>query len=178
LAYSIDGGTTWVNNGTDFVPLNGSCATSSAGTTVASWTSFSVTNPSVLVRIYPYAATAATGTLQVYGMSVIGSLNPVGPLARNSGGTTEENITDLLNNNEMMVIYPNPNSGVFNISLPTSTEGATVTIVDVNGKIVLNNTYSAEEHSINIDLSKNATGIYFVRAIAGCKVFNQQVQLK
>ncbi len=176
LAYSIDGGTTWTNNGSDYAPLNGSCATSSAGTTVASWTGFSVTNPSILVRIYPYNASASTGTLQVYGMSIIGFVNSTSGLGRRSSNPAAA--TELLNVADMMMIYPNPNNGTFNITLPENKFGAVVAISDVNGKIVFTSNYASEDHNIQVDLAQFAPGAYFVKAIVDGKVYNQQVQVQ
>ena len=79
LAYSSDGGTTWVDDATDHVPFSGSCATSLAGTTLASWTGFSVTNTALLFRIYPFAAPGATGTIQIYALHIIGDVNCITP---------------------------------------------------------------------------------------------------
>ncbi len=167
LAYSINGGTTWVNSGVDYLPLNAGCATSTAGTTVASWTGFSVTNPSILLRIYPYAATAATGTLQIYGLSVIGSLT-----AAKAGGSGSQE----LNVDELMAVYPNPNNGRFNVVLPVSKEAATITVFDLNGRVIINRAIDAADRTVEIDLSKYATGTYLVKAVVDGKIFTQQVQ--
>jgi hypothetical protein len=168
LAYSIDGGTTWVNNGTDYLPLNSTCATSSAGTTVASWTGFSVTNPSILLRIYPYAASAATGTLQVYGLNIIGSLN-----AAKAGGSQEPFSTD-----DLMAIFPNPNNGQFSITLPVNKEGATVTVFDMNGKVVLSRLVDATGRLLEINLGDYAAGTYIVKATVDGKSYSHQVEVR
>ena len=82
--HSTDGGTTWANNGSDFASLNTGCATSSAGTTIASWKGFSLTASSVLLRIYPDNASASTGTMQIYGLNVVGNVNVVGAARKES----------------------------------------------------------------------------------------------
>jgi hypothetical protein len=174
LAYSTDGGSTWVNNGSDFAPLNGSCATSASGTTVASWTGFSVTNPSILLRVYPYAASATTGTLQIYGLNIIGAVNAVGGARKDAAETAGE----LLDITEMMAIYPNPNNGAFTIELPVSKTGGFVMVTDINGKTIVNRSVVAAEHTLSIDISNYAAGTYFVRAMVDGKTFTQQVQVK
>ncbi len=173
LAYSIDGGTTWVNNGTDFAPLNGSCATSTSGTTVASWTTFSVTNPSILLRIYPYGASSATGALQVYGLHIIGSVNSLTGFAADA----TESVSSVLNTEELMAIYPNPNTGRFNITLPENNEGGNVSIFDLNGRLITNQAVNPTDRTLEIDLSKNPKGFYVVKAIVDGKVFTQKVQV-
>ncbi|NDC40288.1 MAG: T9SS C-terminal target domain-containing protein [Chitinophagia bacterium] len=172
LAYSIDGGSTWVNNGSDFAPLNGSCATSASGTTLASWTGFSVTNPSILLRIYPYAASASTGTLQIYGLSVIGYVNAT-TFHKDAGAAPQP-----ISLGEMMAIYPNPNNGQFNVSLPEHTDAAQLVITDLNGRTILSRTISSDEALTTVDLSSYPSGTYFIKAVVDSKVFTDKVQVR
>ena len=79
LAYSTDG-VTWIDDSVDHSPTAGSCATSTSGTTLASWTSYCVTNTTLYFRIYPFSATSTGGTIQVYGLDIIGTLVPVASL--------------------------------------------------------------------------------------------------
>ncbi len=174
LAYSTNGGTTWVNNGSDYAPLNGSCATSASGTTQASWTGLAVTAPSIIVRIYPYAATATTGSIQVYGMSVIGSVTSLTGL---TSGEQTEGVTEITEISGLMAIYPNPNNGEFTVTLPEHKETATVTVVDINGRSVMQRSINSDERTFTLNLQQSATGIYFVQAWVDGKAFNQKVQV-
>jgi len=73
LAYSTDG-TTWIDNGFDFAPHNGSCATPTAtDTTQAVW-NFCTTGTTIYFRIYPYNASGGGGTFQVFGLDIAGSV--------------------------------------------------------------------------------------------------------
>lgn len=73
MAYSTDG-IAWTDQGLDHLPLDAACATSTAGTTFAGWSTFSVTNPTLYFRIYPFSASGAGGTIQIYGLHIIGSV--------------------------------------------------------------------------------------------------------
>jgi Ig-like domain CHU_C associated len=74
LAYSTDG-LSWIDDGVDHVPTNAACATSTAGTTLASWTTFSITNTTLYFRLYPYNASGSGGTIQIYGLDIIGNVH-------------------------------------------------------------------------------------------------------
>lgn len=71
---------------------------------------------------------------------------------------------------EKMNFYPNPSSGKFNLSFTLPEKGdAQITILNSDGKIVykeslpnFSNTYDKE-----IDISKNAKGVYFVKVEQG-----------
>ena len=62
-------------------------------------------------------------------------------------------------------VFPNPNQGVFNISLPSSVENSQLTITNALGQIVYNTTNLNKEEYINLDLSRYDKGLYFVRLI-------------
>ena len=72
LAYSTDGGTTWIDKGTDDAPNNGGCGS----TVTATWTSaFTVASTSTLkFRIYGFNASGTTGTLQILNLNINGSV--------------------------------------------------------------------------------------------------------
>ncbi len=77
FAYSTDGGTTWVDQGTDQSPNNGSCGITITGT----WnTTFTVASPSLLkFRVYGFNASSTTGTVQLMNLIINGTV---------SGGST------------------------------------------------------------------------------------------
>ena len=62
--------------------------------------------------------------------------------------------------NGAMSLYPNPNSGIFTVTLSNGLSN-TVEVMDVTGKIVA--TYQEVKTSVNIDLSSFASGIYTVK---------------
>ncbi|MCW8938969.1 MAG: fibronectin type III domain-containing protein, partial [Flavobacteriales bacterium] len=71
---------------------------------------------------------------------------------------------DELGNANAIAIYPNPTNGLLNVMINGSTVNTTLTIVDVQGKVVYSknnftNTVSLVE---TIDLSGNDKGIYFI----------------
>jgi hypothetical protein len=63
-------------------------------------------------------------------------------------------------------IYPNPNSGLFKISVPASTY--TLELTDLTGKIIEKRTVSSEE--TNLDLPEVAKGIYTLKIETGNKI--------
>ncbi len=71
---------------------------------------------------------------------------------------------------EKMNFYPNPSNGKFNLSFTLPEKGDTeITILNIDGKVVykeslpnFSNTYDKE-----IDISKNAKGVYFVKVEQG-----------
>jgi phosphatidylserine/phosphatidylglycerophosphate/cardiolipin synthase-like enzyme len=83
-AYSTDGGTTWTNQGSNQVPDNASCDT----TTTATWnTSVTVTAPNTLkFRIYGFNAGSSAGTFQILNLNINGS---VSSSHGGSGGTSK-----------------------------------------------------------------------------------------
>ena len=78
LAYSTDGGITWINQGTLVSPNNAGCGTT---TTFAWTTSFSVTSANTLkFRVYGYGATGVTGTMQILNLLINGTVTSGAPL--------------------------------------------------------------------------------------------------
>ncbi len=72
LAYSTNGGSTWIDQGTDLLPNNGTCGATASG----SWaTTISVPAPLQLrVRVYGYNAGSASGTLQLQNLAIAGTV--------------------------------------------------------------------------------------------------------
>jgi hypothetical protein len=59
-----------------------------------------------------------------------------------------------------VAIYPNPNNGLFNITTKNNTHIKQVKVMDVLGKVILNNTYNAQD--VAIDLTTMNKGLYMV----------------
>lgn len=98
LAYSLDGGTTWVDDATDHAQsTGGSCGASSnnfswtSGLTVVGITS---TTNGIIVAVYPYAPGASTGTFQVNRITINGTVTPAGSCTGATGGTAAAATSD------------------------------------------------------------------------------------
>jgi hypothetical protein len=59
-------------------------------------------------------------------------------------------------------IYPNPTTGLINLSLQRSYRNATIEISNTNGQTVYNQNYN-ELKDLNLDLSHLDTGVYIVK---------------
>jgi hypothetical protein len=91
LAYSLDGGVTWIDDATDHAQsTGGSCGANSnsfswtSGITVSGITS---TTNGIIVAIYAYAPGASTGAFQVNRITISGSITPAGSCTGAAGGT-------------------------------------------------------------------------------------------
>ncbi len=70
------------------------------------------------------------------------------------------NLADTKNSEAVFNAYPNPNTGVFTIEL--SQQGsASIQIMDLTGRVVMNDSFSDSKHEINISALSN--GIYYAR---------------
>ena len=72
FAYSVNGGTTWIDQGSNQSPDNASCGTTTTGT----WTTtVAVVAPSVLkFRVYGFNASGSTGTFQILNLNINGTV--------------------------------------------------------------------------------------------------------
>ena len=87
-------------------------------------------------------------------------------------GSSPLAITDF--QKEGISLYPNPTVDVVRFSLPGLQE-VPVSVIDVNGKVVLN-TRISQENSINVGLLKS--GIYFVQMEIEKKIVNYKLLKK
>ncbi|PSK95156.1 gliding motility-associated C-terminal domain-containing protein [Taibaiella chishuiensis] len=80
LAYSLDGGTTWIDNGADYAPNNAGCGNFTNNT-------WNLTTPAYLcsgmlkVRVYYYGSAASTGTCQTANLRITGDVGQPTPPA-------------------------------------------------------------------------------------------------
>jgi hypothetical protein len=75
-----------------------------------------------------------------------------------------------------LVVYPNPSSGTFHISLP-STGFSRLSIMDVNGKKVYTSPIDLDQTEIDINV-KTLSGVFFLRAEKGDSVLTKKIILK
>jgi hypothetical protein len=67
------------------------------------------------------------------------------------------------NENATLVVYPNPVNSTLTVDNINTDGNATITLVDLQGKIVYNNTVSDLNGNFKIDMSNYESGVYFVR---------------
>ena len=79
------------------------------------------------------------------------------------------NIVEMVNA-ESVLIYPNPNAGIFRID---SKEAIEFTVSNVLGEIIYQSTSKSKNHQLNLDLSK---GIYYVNIIGSNNNFEILVE--
>lgn len=84
----------------------------------------------------------------------------------NSLATIEENI----NNNDRIIIYPNPTTDYANIKVNNQERVIKVMIYDVNGRLLVS-TYN----SSSINVQQLSTGIYFLSIITDLKKYNSKL---
>jgi len=63
--------------------------------------------------------------------------------------------------NESLVVYPNPTTGLCNIQLPAH-ENGTIEIYNVLGALIRNVAYTANQTKVELDLSNEKPGMYFM----------------
>ena len=69
--------------------------------------------------------------------------------------------------NELLEIYPNPSSGIFNISLKSNmNKKFRVSIFDLTGRLVFENEVN-NKTKIEVDLNNKSNGIYLVKVLVG-----------
>jgi PKD repeat protein len=76
-----------------------------------------------------------------------------------------------------ITIYPNPGTGLFNITFASSLQKVSIEVADNFGKIVHKESYNQVEESISLDLNFLSNGIYFVNILAGEKMVNKKITL-
>ena len=69
--------------------------------------------------------------------------------------------------NELLEIYPNPSTGIFNISLKLNmNKKFKVSIFDLTGRLVFENEVN-NKTKIEVDLNNKSNGIYLVKVLVG-----------
>ncbi len=73
LAYSLDGGATWIDNGSDYVPNNAGCGNFSNYTWPLSTPAY-LCSGTLKVRVYYYNSVASSGTCQTANLQITGAV--------------------------------------------------------------------------------------------------------
>lgn len=74
-------------------------------------------------------------------------------------------------------VYPNPNNGTFNVVLNSASDNLTVEITDLQGRVVLVSSIQnvTAGNTLQIDLTNEAAGTYFMRAITDTEQITQKI---
>lgn len=88
---------------------------------------------------------------------------------------TVNSVSDL--NDSKFLIYPNPASGIFRISLPNNPRELNVSVIDINGRIIeqINN---ITDNETSIDVTGYAKGVYIIKLQMDGKVYQQKLIVK
>jgi len=104
--------------------------------------------------------------------------NRVPDAAINAGQITPTGISDrsdVLNN--LISIYPNPNSGNFNLDIEKISLPFQIIIMNSNGQIMYQKS-DILSHSLDIELGKVSEGLYTVQVILEENVYNKKLLVK
>jgi Secretion system C-terminal sorting domain len=166
FAYSINGGTTWVDQGTDQYPYgSGTCDSM----ITCKWVHpLTLSYPNHLTfRVYGFncSVTTGTGNLQIMNLIINGSLIPTTSV---TGLTLEE---------QSLQIYPNPVEQTVTISYQLANEErVSADIYNVLGQKVMsvaNSELQFGDHTYLVSLS--TPGIYFVKLTIGDQTFTRKI---
>jgi hypothetical protein len=88
-------------------------------------------------------------------------------------------VGDLMNIDRLMSVYPNPSNGLVNMRLAdVQAEDVKVVVMDIMGKELLHKTIKANDLQVQeLDLTKQAKGIYFLRIQTGDQVYSKKLQV-
>ncbi len=92
-----------------------------------------------------------------------------------SAETSEEGIDEELTE-DVIKVFPNPSTGVFNIALPYAILGGSIYVGDMSGRIVAKKDFMPDT-KLSIDLAGMPKGIYLLRIANGSEVYNVRVSL-
>lgn len=88
--------------------------------------------------------------------------------------TTKIMFTD----NSPLLVYPNPNNGKFTVKIDDDANIKAINITDANGKVVYRNSSLVKTITLEIDLSKYASGVYYIKATDGKKKYDKKVVIE
>jgi len=80
--------------------------------------------------------------------------------------------------NSDVVIYPNPNNGIFWLGSKTLTEGSSIKVFDISGRLILSKGIVTENNIIKLDLSTANKGLYFVELNSKAGSFVEKVVVR
>lgn len=75
-------------------------------------------------------------------------------------------------------VYPNPTTGSFIVEIPTTENGAVVTVMDMLGKVIeTKSTNGNSKQQVTFNIGQFARGSYMVKVNSGAVTFRQKIEL-
>ncbi|WP_298518739.1 carboxypeptidase-like regulatory domain-containing protein [uncultured Kordia sp.] len=101
---------------------------------------------------------------------------------RRACGVTSEGVSiekNVPNEKSMIRLFPNPSAnGMFQLQLNESYTKVTTEVYTMNGQLLQSNTYTKLSKNPQIDLSKQAKGIYLIRIVADGNVLKTKKAIR
>ncbi len=76
---------------------------------------------------------------------------------------------------EQLSVYPNPNNGEFTVQVPSNLTEGTMVVMDLNGRIVIEETFNNNSNGIEINVKGVENGMYIVRIATNDAQYQTQV---
>jgi hypothetical protein len=119
--------------------------------------------------------TQVGGNYYVYYRAIDPSGNRSASVFRNVRVNFMTSVKEVASNNKLTV-YPNPTNGVFTVQLPDNTEGP-VLVYNILGSLIKQIEHARYQSKVELDLSTEKPGIYFVKVNVQGKEQTIKVQL-
>lgn len=126
------------------------------------------------------ATATACSSYSVYRTSAAASIinvNVNAPELKNLDQTNNVGIKELMKS-ATLSIYPNPSTGIFNITVSgLDSEKSNITVLNIVGEVLYSSTVDSKGGQLNTDLtlSNAKSGVYFVQINSGSKVVTQKL---
>ncbi len=76
---------------------------------------------------------------------------------------------------DQLVVYPNPNNGEFAVHIPSSMTEGTMIVMDLNGRVVIEESYTNTSNGIEMNVKGVENGMYIVRIATNDAQYQTQV---
>lgn len=124
--------------------------------------SYTLTNL-IAYTTYIYRAFATSANDTVYGSEI------------NFTTLNNSSLENINSNNISMTLYPNPTSGLFNVSIEGLNSDANIFVYDAQGRVVNSKSFNANNNSISFDLSSYPKGVYFIKVMTNKSTSSQKL---